>query len=101
MATSPHHSHGHGRVSLPESGHILAVFATDLAIHLATSCRILPLLPPITPNVKLPRAANPLEFEIRMRDDADHTMKSGKNGNVNHPSQHCHMDTRSGMTEVS
>jgi len=57
---------------------------------LPNRCRFLPLLPPITRNVKLPRAANGLEFGIRAEDAPDATSKSGKNGNVDHPSQLYH-----------
>src|SRR5690348_5060344 len=54
----------------------------------ATSpCRFLPLLPPITPNVKSSIPANPLEFGIREEATPDTKSKSGKNGNVDHPSQ--------------
>jgi len=79
----------HSRPPLPP----LPIFATHLATiaaHLAVSCQILPLLPPITPNVKSHWRANRLEFRVREERDADHKMKSGKNGNVDHSSQHCH-----------
>src|SRR5579859_2570115 len=57
----------------------------------ATSpCHFLPLLPPITRNVKLPIPANPLEFKLCPRSPSKTTSQSGKNGNVHHPSQHCH-----------
>jgi len=49
---------------------------------------IVPFLPPITRNVKLPRAAKPLQFGIREEYALDTQPKSGKNGNVDHPSQH-------------
>src|SRR5689334_21619782 len=53
-------------------------------------CHFLPLLPPITRNVKLRETANRLELGIRAEDDVDHRVKSGKNGNVDQPTQHCH-----------
>src|SRR5689334_10665043 len=57
----------------------------------ATSpCHFLPLLPPITPNVKLPIPANRLEFSGQPHPPHESFSKSGKNGNVDHPSQHCH-----------
>jgi hypothetical protein len=40
--------------------------------------------------------AKPLEFDIRADGIFDTRPKNGKNGNVNHPSQHC----RSGDTEL-
>jgi len=64
--------------------HNVAVFA----IHLATSCRILPFLPPITRNVKLPRTANRREFGIRAEGTPNTTSQSGKNGNVAYGGQH-------------
>ena len=51
---------------------------------------MLPLLPPITRNVKLPKPANRLEFGVREEATPDTRPKSGKNGNVNPASQHCH-----------
>jgi len=68
----------------------LAVFAAHLATLLPLLAAIVPLLPPITPNVKFAQPANPLEFGIRKEDATDHTTKSGKNGNVDRASQHCH-----------
>src|SRR5690242_13672134 len=50
-------------------------------------CHILPLLPPITPNGKSPIPATRLEFGILPRSPSNTTSKSGKNGNVHHPSQ--------------
>jgi len=43
---------------------------------------ILPLLPPITRNVKLAIPANRLESGIREEETPDAQSKSGKNGNV-------------------
>ena len=63
----------------------VAVFAADRA----TSCRFLPLLPPITRNVTLPILANRLEFRIHARSVADRDLQSGKNGNVDWGGQHC------------
>jgi hypothetical protein len=59
-------------------------------------CRFLPLLPPITRNVKLLWTAKPLECGVREEDALDTRPKSGKNGNVDHPTQHC----RDGGTPV-
>src|SRR5579859_3019092 len=50
----------------------------------------LPFLPPITRNVKSRKPANRLECRIREEDTLDTWPKSGKNGNVHHPSQLCH-----------
>jgi len=52
-------------------------------------CRFLPLLPPITPNVKLPHHPVRLELGIRGKCDAAQKSKSGKNGNVDRSGQHC------------
>ena len=101
MAIAPYHRRRHSHMDAPAAPHILAVFAAHRAIHCHSPCRFLPPLPPITPNVTLPRAANPLEFAVRMRDDADHKTKSGKNGNVHHPSQHYRLEMRPNMTEVT
>ncbi len=101
MAIAPHRSRRHSHMDAPTPARILAAFAANLTIHLAVFATILPPLPPITQNVKLPQAANLLEFAVRMRDDADHKTKSGKNGNVHHPSQLSHLEMRSNMTEVS
>src|SRR5690348_5444351 len=49
-------------------------------------CHILPLLPPITPNVTLPIRPTRLEFGLPPRLPSNPTSKSGKNGNVDHPS---------------
>jgi hypothetical protein len=93
MLPSPTHTHRHAHLDIPTSTHTLAVFAA----HRATSCRFchppcrfLPPLPPRTRNVTLPIPANRLEFGIRVRSIADHHVKSGKNGNVDRASQHCH-----------
>src|SRR5689334_17855371 len=53
-------------------------------------CRFLPLLPPRTRNVTLPDRANRLEFGVSTHCPVTSKLKSGKNGNVDHPSQHCH-----------
>jgi hypothetical protein len=50
-------------------------------------CQIVPLLPPITPHVKLPNRPTRLEFPPRADPRLAHNLKSGKNGNVDHPSQ--------------
>jgi hypothetical protein len=68
----------HLATSLPPRCHFVAVFAT-----------ILPLLPSIMRNVKWQERANRLEFGIRAEDAPDTRPKSGKNGNVDLPSQHC------------
>ena len=65
---------------------ILAVFATHLAISLPFLAAILPFLPPITRNVKFMWGANRLEIRVREEDSPDTRPKSGKNGNVDHPS---------------
>jgi len=52
------------------------------AAHLAVFATILPPLPPITRNVKLPSPANPLQFSIREENALDTVPKSGKNGKV-------------------
>ena len=97
MLPSPTPTHRHMHLDTPTSTQTLAVFAA----HLATSCRFchphcrfLPLLPPITRNVKLLRAANPLEFGIRAENVPDTRPKGGKNGNVNHRGQHCRIRVR-------
>jgi hypothetical protein len=48
---------------------------------------ILPLLPPITRNVKLPDRPNRLECGIRDRSALETKVKSGKNGNVDRAGQ--------------
>src|SRR5689334_19328500 len=50
-------------------------------------CRFLPLLPPITRNVKLPDRDTRLEFRLQAGSPLTKKAKSGKNGNVDHPSQ--------------
>src|SRR5690242_3938038 len=52
-------------------------------------CRFLPLLPPRTRNVKWSRPAKPLEFGNGAENVSDTPSQSGKNGNVDHPSQLC------------
>src|SRR5690349_24921668 len=52
-------------VDAPTTPPNLAVFAIPLATSLPFLAAILPLLPPITRNVTLPRAANRLEFGVR------------------------------------
>src|SRR5690349_20572414 len=63
------------------------------AVHLATSlpflAAILPPLPPITPNVKLPHRPNRLECGIRDGWAVEANAKSGKNGNVDSSSELC------------
>ena len=54
-------------------------------------CHFLPLLPPITRNVKLPDRATWHEFRRRPQSPSKTPSKSGKNGNVHLPSQHCHV----------
>jgi hypothetical protein len=68
-----------------------AVFAAHLATSLPFLATIVPLLPPITPNVKSPWVANRLEFDVCEESHADQRSKSGKNGNVHQSSQHCHV----------
>jgi hypothetical protein len=68
----------------------LAVLAAHRATSLPLLAAIVPLLPPRTRNVTLPKAAKPLEFGGRAEDAPEAKSKSGKNGNVDHPSQLCH-----------
>jgi hypothetical protein len=89
MAVSPCHSRGLSAMGRPESALTVAIFAADLATSLPHHCRFLPLLPSITRNDKLSSAANRLEFGIWPETTLDITLKSGKNGNVHHSSQHC------------
>jgi len=79
--------------------HILAVFAAHVATSLPWLAAILPPLPPITPSVKFPRDANRLEFSIREERATDQKSKSGKNGNVDHPTQHCRQPLRAGFSQ--
>src|SRR5690242_3447455 len=51
-------------------------------------CRSLPLLPPITQNVKLSHPANPLQLRLRAGSPSATKLKNGKNGNVHRASQH-------------
>ena len=51
-------------------------------------CRFLPLLPPRTRNIKSHIPANPLQFSPHLHPAHESCSKSGKNGNVHHPSQH-------------
>jgi hypothetical protein len=79
---APTASHSHNAVAAAASSSNLAVFAADLAISLPLLAAILPLLPPRTPNDELSWAANRLECGVHTKDDLDHNVKSGKNGNV-------------------
>src|SRR5690348_13634638 len=63
--------------------HLMAKAATS-------PCRFLPLLPPITRNVKYPIRRSQLEFSIRAESALARNVKSGKNGNVDLASQLCH-----------
>ena len=74
---------------MPTSPPNHAVFATCVAVFCRDLAGSLPLLPPITPNVKLSQAANRLECGVREEIAPDATSQSGKNGNVDHPSQLC------------
>ena len=56
-------------------------------------CRFLPLLPPITRNVKLPIPTIRLEFPLGHESPAGSNSKNGKNGNVHRASQHCRPTT--------
>ena len=76
-----------------------ALGSVDMAAlprNLAVSCHILPLLPPITRNVKLPLHGTWLEFPPRGDPRPTHNLKNGKNGNVQCPSQHCHLSMPGG-----
>ncbi len=64
-------------------------FAVGLATSCHRPCHFLPFLPPITRNVKLPIPANPLEFRCEPDQCRESNAKSGKNGNVHRPTQHC------------
>ena len=82
MSLPPDRSRERGSVNTAGNACNFAV----LAAHVAT---FLPPLPPITRNVKLPDRANRLEFGMREEDVPGTQVKSGKNGNVDHPSQLC------------
>jgi len=75
MAIAPYYSRRHSHMDASTPPHILAVFAADRAIRCHFLAAILPPLPAITRNVTLPQAANPLEFGMRVADDADHKIK--------------------------
>src|SRR5690349_1805007 len=72
----------------------LADFAIPLATSLPFLAAILSLLPSIARNVKFAETANRLECGIREENALFTKCKSGKNGNVDHPSQHCHTRLR-------
>src|SRR5690348_1885525 len=74
------HTHAHVTIPLPK---VASPPCHILPLH----CQILPLLPPITRNVKLPDRATRLELSIRAGSPFTKNVKSGKNGNVDHPSQ--------------
>ena len=64
----------------------------------ATSpCHFLPLLPPITRNVRWLRAAKSLEFRIRAQTVHDTRPKSGKNGNVDCRNQLYRLGRKDGL----
>jgi hypothetical protein len=67
-----------------------AVFAAHRAVSCRDLARSLPLLPPITRNVKLSDRATRLEFGIQDGSEVATPAKSGKNGNVHRAGQHCH-----------
>src|SRR5689334_25104603 len=56
----------------------------------ATSLPLLAAFAAIRQNVKLPVPANPLQSSLCPHPSHESFSKSGKNGNVHHPSQHCH-----------
>ncbi len=89
MSLPPDRSRERGSVNTAGNACNFAVLAAHVATFLPLSCRILPPLPPITRNVKLPDRANRLEFGMREEDAPGTQVKSGKNGNVDHPSQLC------------
>jgi hypothetical protein len=64
MPTSPRRNRPPDRVDASASSPILAVSCRDLAIRCHFLAAIVPLLPPITRNVKFAVAANRLEFQI-------------------------------------
>jgi len=90
MATSSHRSHKLGDMELAAILPNLAVFAADLATSLPFFATILPLLPPRTRNVTSVWAANRLECGVWVETATNTKTQSGKNGNVDHPTQHCH-----------
>src|SRR5689334_1285870 len=59
-------------------------------LTLPDRCRFLPLLPPTMRNVTLSISTNPLQFSLCPHPSHESISKSGKNGNVDHPSQLCH-----------
>ena len=95
---APHHTHPRPSTSrhraLDAQNH--AGIGRNRAAGLAVFAAIVPLLPPITPNVKLPRPAIWLEFSVREETAPDISSKSGKNGNVHLRSQHCRRRVRVG-----
>jgi hypothetical protein len=70
----------------------LAGHHTSLATNGKPHCRFLPLLPPITQNVKLPDGVKWLEFKVYGEEHSRHTAKNGKNGNLQCRGQHCRPD---------
>jgi len=82
---------GRGNVDASVTAHNIAIFAAHLATfcHFChPPCRFLPFLPPVTRNVTLSNRPNRLEFSNRDGSGGKTHAKSGKNGNVDHPSQH-------------
>src|SRR5690348_14908047 len=66
-----------------DTRHRAMATAANSSCHIVPrSCRSLPLLPPITQNVKSVIPANPLEFRPRAGSTPNTKSKSGKNGNV-------------------
>ena len=89
MAIASHRNRTHGNVDMSAIRLNIAVFAAHLAIRCHFFAAIVPLLPPITRNVKFARGANRLEFGTHEENVSETKSKSGKNGNVDHPSQLC------------
>ena len=70
----------------PPLHHIMPLLPPTLPFR----CRFLPLLPPRTSNVTWRQTAKRLELRIRGEYAPGAKSKSGKSGNVDHPSQLCH-----------
>jgi hypothetical protein len=65
-------------VDMAATAHNVAVFAADLAIRCHFVAAILPLLPPITPNVTLAWVANRLNSAFERRPPVMHNQKTAK-----------------------
>src|SRR5690348_17076979 len=72
----------HALAQLLASALLLAGIGHHLAVVVAVFATILPLLPPITRNVKSPTHTTRLEFSVSAESASETLPKSGKNGNV-------------------